>query len=65
MARCQSFAHFLRIQSGPTLVAVRERANSLIADEPCYLQDREVGITCSAGSMLNFSSVGPASSFRG
>jgi hypothetical protein len=26
-------------------VAVRERANSLIADEPYYLQDREVGIT--------------------
>jgi hypothetical protein len=45
MARCQSFAHFLRIQSGPTLVAVRERANSLIADKPCYLRDREVGIT--------------------
>ncbi len=45
MARQQFVAHALRIHSGPPPVAVRECANSLIADEPCYLRDRKVGLT--------------------
>ena len=45
MARQQFVAHPLRIHSGPPFAAVRECANSLIADEPCYLRDRKVGLT--------------------
>jgi hypothetical protein len=45
MARQQFVAHPFRIHSGPSLAALRECANSLIADEPCYLRDRKVALT--------------------
>src|SRR5215813_7062778 len=45
MARQQFAAHLLRVHSGPPLVAMGECANSLIANEPCYLRDRKVGVT--------------------
>ena len=45
VARQQFGAHILRAHPGPPLVAVRECANSLIADKPGYLRDRKVGIT--------------------
>ena len=45
MARQQFVAHPLRIDSGPLLVTVRECANPLITEEPCYLRDRKVGLT--------------------
>ena len=45
MARQQFVAHPFRVHSGPSLAAVRECANSLIADEPCDLRDRKVALT--------------------
>src|SRR5262245_36259077 len=45
MARQQFVAHSFRIYSACPLVAVRECANSLIAEEPGYLRDRQVDVT--------------------
>src|SRR5215467_6694585 len=43
--RQQFVAHLFRCHSGPPLVAVRERADTLITDEPGYLRDRKAGLS--------------------
>src|SRR5215831_20002641 len=45
MARQQFVTHLPRIHLSRSLVSVRECANSLITNEPCYLRDRKVGVT--------------------
>ena len=45
MACQQLVAHLTRIHLSRPLVSVRECANRFIAEEPCYLRDRKVGVT--------------------